>query len=100
MKLVDPHHLLMKIDLDRWRDITGASAQSDASTGMSEMVYLHPPVSPNARSDRKTPDVDDPSQQSEKMDETSSSPKDFLKGKILRLGDFIDTDAVRFHIQP
>lgn len=101
MKLTDPHNLLSKIDLDRWRDITGASAHSDALTPMSEMAYMHPPRSTNAGSNGKKPRVDDPSEQSREIHQTeSSSAKEVLKGKIQRLGDFIDTDAVRFHLQP
>lgn len=101
MKLTDPHNLLSKIDLGRWHDITGTSAHSDALTPVSEMPYMHPPCSTNAGSDGEKPRVDDPSKQSGEEHQTeSSSAKEVLKGKIQRLGDFIDTDAVRFYQQP
>ncbi|PWY90353.1 aconitase family protein [Aspergillus sclerotioniger CBS 115572] len=73
MKLRDPHEFLSAIDLERWHSLRGISV-SATEPAEDQLTY----VEPNG-SDATT---------------NTNSDTDILTGKVQRLGDFIDTDAL------
>ena len=94
MKITDPRDLLKQIDLDRVKTIQGLRQRVSAATlrSSSSLVYVEPasmedaPAKPSV-----TPRVDE-----QITVENSITPvvAALRRGRIQRLGDFIDTDAV------
>lgn len=100
MKLKDPHELLAAIDLDRWDFLRGASKNSGVGSAGNELKYVEPYGSVTV--DAKT--TQEQQQQTESL--TAAHPvnttslavgHEILSGKINRLGDYVDTDAVCIH---
>ncbi|KAJ5423117.1 hypothetical protein N7491_008333 [Penicillium cf. griseofulvum] len=91
MKLVDPSDLLAAIDLSQWDRLT-TSAYLDAPSSKSELAYVEPcdcgdyPRALTQRQQRK---------EKRRPGKHRDKHTKILQGKVQRLGDFIDTDAVR-----
>lgn len=90
MKITDPQKLLASIDLDRWQSLKGTRPLTVPSNGSP--VYVEPSGSQNLPSYSQNSICSNT--ESAHKDDIGSSGKDLLKGKVQRLGDFIDTDAV------
>lgn len=90
MRITDPQKLLDSIDLDRWQRLKGTKPLTMPSSGSPS--YVEPSGSSDSRSDGQNP-ISSSIESVEKGD-IGSAGKDMLKGKVQRLGDFIDTDAV------
>jgi hypothetical protein len=93
MKLVDPSDLLAAIDCSRW-DRLRMSTNLDAISFKTGLAYVEPCGCgdyPSAKSQRE--------QTKEQMRPVKNGDKQtkILQGKVQRLGDFIDTDAVRVY---
>lgn len=92
MKLKDPHEYLAAIDLERWHTLRGVSVSATDST-QEHISYMEP--SGSATAETKTVDSPDVKVTEADTSETAdSSSSDVMTGKVQRLGDFIDTDAV------
>jgi hypothetical protein len=104
MKVRDPHDLISEVDLERFNSLkelkTNTSLNDPESLTMS-LNYVEPngsgnPIS-NDSSSFQAPDVTDSPGINRNKPERPFNPAaedDVLKGKIQRLGDYIDTDAV------
>ncbi|KAL5365338.1 hypothetical protein BJX96DRAFT_181541 [Aspergillus floccosus] len=92
MKLRDPGALLDQIDLDRWHNLRGISAESPKRTDSYGPTY----VEPRSYSAREIQNKHPLRSQSEAQTVSSTGGKegDIMTGKVQRLGDFIDTDAL------
>ncbi|KAL2011398.1 hypothetical protein VTN00DRAFT_4116 [Thermoascus crustaceus] len=90
MKIIDPQKLLDSIDLDRWQRLKGTKPLTAPSNGSP--VYVEPSGSSDSPSDSQNP-ISSNTTIVEK-DDIGSAGRDMLKGKVQRLGDFIDTDAL------
>ncbi|GLA28555.1 hypothetical protein CBS147343_9208 [Aspergillus niger] len=92
MKLKDPHEYLAAIDLERWHTLRGVSVSATDST-QEHISYMEP--SGSATAEAKTVDSPDVKVTEANTPETAdSSSSDLMTGKVQRLGDFIDTDAL------
>ncbi|KAL2002036.1 hypothetical protein VTN02DRAFT_760 [Thermoascus thermophilus] len=90
MRITDPRKLLDSIDLDRWQRLKGTKPLTMPSNGSP--VYVEPSGSSDSQPDSQNP-IPSNATSVEKGD-VGSAGKDMLKGKVQRLGDFIDTDAL------
>lgn len=92
MKLRDPGVLLDQMDLERWHDLRGISAECAEGRHTDGPTYVEP--SSYSAVEMHNPAPSSSSSESQNM---VSMCKDgnVMTGKIQRLGDFIDTDAVR-----
>lgn len=85
MRLTDPLELLSGIDMTHWNIIRG-TAESPVRTSASFLTYVEP------SGYHVSPERCDSMNQSH---EVRTAPSlDTITGKVQRLGDFIDTDAV------
>jgi hypothetical protein len=96
MKVTNPKPFLDQLDMDRLKEILG--------NGLKELIITGPKyVEPNGRGSLKS--SDDALASESQSDKSSTNPagrpasqktetSDVILGKIQRLGDFIDTDAV------
>lgn len=84
--------LLDQIDLERWHDLRGISVECAEGRHTDGPTYVEP-SSYSAGEMRNTA----PSHSSSESQSLASAGEDgnVMTGKIHRLGDFIDTDAVR-----
>jgi hypothetical protein len=90
MQLRDPHELLNAIDKTRWNFFR--RLQSPKTSAPASLVYVEPHgLPPSPRGSNLS------CKHTESWTETDESVRDsdILVGKVQRLGDFIDTDAVR-----
>lgn len=105
MKIRDPHDLISRVDLDRFDSLKGMKASSGSNNTESSTMsvnYVEPsgpgkPI-PKVSSSYQAPNVtDSPESNINKPEKPDSivTGGNVLKGKIQRLGDYIDTDAVR-----
>lgn len=93
MKLVDPSDLLAAIDLSRWRQLTTASMHSDATSPKSDLIYVEPCGCDYHRAGAQTQkQIEKP-----RLDIHGRGQPKSLQGKVQRLGDFVNTDAVRVY---
>lgn len=93
MKLVDPSDLLAAIDLSRWRQLTTASTHSDATSPKSDLIYVEPCGCDYHRAGAQTQkQIEKP-----RLDIHGRGQTKSLQGKVQRLGDFVNTDAVRVY---
>lgn len=92
MKLKDPHEFLESIDLDRWHTLRGISVSAIDST-QDRISYVEPSGSATAETNNGGP-TDVKSSEVDTSETADSSSSDVMTGKVQRLGDFIDTDAV------
>ena len=91
MKITDPKSLLASIDPIRY---TGLSGQSQRPLGKSGPVYVEPgQVIKATKSDPQQTLIVPSLSRSHAV----ATTKDVIRGKIQRLGDFVDTDAVSMH---
>lgn len=93
MKFRDPHEFLNAIDLDRWHHLRGISSPTTQPTE-SHPAYVEPngsTVEENKGGKQARNKISE-SETSETLDTISTN--DVMSGKVQRLGDFIDTDAV------
>ncbi|KAL1866138.1 hypothetical protein Plec18167_009137 [Paecilomyces lecythidis] len=93
MRVQDPHKLLAAIDLDRWNRLRGISSSEILSSVSSGPTYVEPSGSATDRRwlNTQTPDLCITETIPERV---VSRDSDFITGKVQRLGDFIDTDAL------
>jgi hypothetical protein len=94
MTLTDPHPLLNAINLDRWNALRGSSTSLTALSSKSGLTYVEPSGSSLSHSREPKERPIESVQLTQASQNSSSSGDNVLKGKIQRLGDFIDTDAV------
>lgn len=92
MKLKDPHEFLATIDLERWHTLRGISV-SATDTTQDQISYMEPSSSATAETKNAGP-TDVKSSEVDTSETADSSSSDVMTGKVQRLGDFIDTDAV------
>jgi hypothetical protein len=93
MKLVDPSDLLAAIDLSRWRHLTTPSMHSDATSPKSDLIYVEPCGCDYHRAGAQTQkQIEKTRLEEDKRRQTKS-----ILGKVQRLGDFANTDAVRVY---
>ncbi|KAJ6146466.1 hypothetical protein N7497_008448 [Penicillium chrysogenum] len=93
MKLVDPSDLLAAMDLSRWRQLTTASTHSDATSPKSDLIYVEPCGCDYHRAGAQTQkQIEKP-----RLDIHGRGQTKSLQGKVQRLGDFVNTDAVRVY---
>jgi hypothetical protein len=94
MKITNPKPFLDELDLDRLGEMLGRS--SNWSTGKGPK-YVEPngtPISSNSNDKTQMSQQESQPNQPESYVDQSSGSADIIRGKIQRLGDFIDTDAV------
>lgn len=92
MKLKDPHEFLETIDLERWHTLRGFSV-SAADSAQNHISYVEPSGSATAEI-KNAGSTDVLSSEVDTSETADSSSSDVMTGKVQRLGDFIDTDAV------
>jgi hypothetical protein len=94
MKLTDPHFLLDAIDLKRWDSLRAISDSPAAK--QAGLVYVEPSGSPETSVDerKQVEKITSLSENEQTTKQGSTTGGNILKGKVNRLGDFIDTDAV------
>ncbi|PWY63672.1 aconitase iron-sulfur domain-containing protein [Aspergillus eucalypticola CBS 122712] len=92
MKLRDPHGFLATIDLERWHTLRGISV-SATDTTQDQISYMEPSSSATAETKNAGP-TDLESSEVDTSETADSSSSDVMTGKVQRLGDFIDTDAL------
>lgn len=91
MKFRDPHEFLNVIDLNRWNHLRGSSSATESTE--TNPIYVEPNGSTVTETiSSKQPNEISELESSETLD--TASTNDVMPGKIQRLGDFIDTDAV------
>lgn len=104
MKVRDPHDLISEVDLKRFnslKELKAISSLNDPESLTMSLNYVEPngsgnPIS-NEPSSFQAPDVAGSpgiNRNEPKKPFDSAAEDDVLKGKIQRLGDYIDTDAV------
>ena len=104
MKVRDPHDLISEVDLELFNSLKESKATSSLNDPESLTMSLNY-VEPNSRrnpisndpSSFQAPDVTDSpgiNRNKPRRSFDSAVGDDVLKGKIQRLGDYIDTDAV------
>ncbi|OJJ47108.1 hypothetical protein ASPZODRAFT_95818 [Penicilliopsis zonata CBS 506.65] len=97
MKLTDPHSLLRAIDLERWNSLRAAPISAKALNEGSGPVYVEPSGSPAVKPFTKgtASHIENLTVAESINTRTRTSAEEpFLKGRVNRLGDFIDTDAL------
>jgi hypothetical protein len=104
MKVRDPHDLISQVNLERFNSLKGikiSTTPNDSEILAMALNYVEPNDSGNsileASSWFEVPSVIvSPGIGLEKLEEpiSSATGENVLKGKIQRLGDYIDTDAV------
>lgn len=110
MKITDPQSLIDKIPSARWQALKSrGSIWRDGFDAASQPVYVHP--ADHSRPDKEGSDLEARLERALEEVETISAGKKMssiadgsvaeaakraISGKIQRLGDFVDTDAVRF----
>jgi aconitase A len=87
MKATDPTLLIKNIDLDRWANLRRHKSIEEK---MSTITYVEP--AGETEKAPKTPEAEANSKIEGKQSATTSSAD--IVGKVLRLGEMIDTDAV------
>ncbi|GLA95038.1 hypothetical protein AtubIFM57143_002033 [Aspergillus tubingensis] len=92
MKLKDPHEFLETIDLERWHTLRGFSMSAIDST-QDHISYMEPSGSATAEI-KNAGSTDVKSSEVDTSETADSSSSDVMTGKVQRLGDFIDTDAL------
>jgi hypothetical protein len=99
MRLKDPHELLASIDLDRWDSLRGVSKFLEAGNSENELKYVEPyghaTIESNISQKQKTENV--AAAEPTKINSLGVG-EETLSGKVNRLGDYIDTDAVCLHV--
>ena len=98
MKVTDPKPYLDAIDRVRLREILGQMSKD----GSSKVPIYVEPSSQTVEPQDETPKASIKSKNASSINtsKTESTSKDIKRGKIQVLGDFIDTDAVRFPSYP
>jgi 3-isopropylmalate dehydratase small subunit len=90
MKATDPTPFIEKIDMERWNQLRKSMPTEDATT--SELKYVEP--AGESEDSTESEEV----QESEVEEPTPAKPKsgtgDKITGKVQRLGEFVDTDAL------
>ncbi|KAF9893323.1 hypothetical protein FE257_011755 [Aspergillus nanangensis] len=89
MKVRDPHELLKNIDLDRWNQLRGVSSSPGVYSSPDSIAYVEPSSHPVELCNSREDDFKLPP--SSVISTANELP---MVGKIHRLGDFIDTDAL------
>lgn len=91
MKLCDPHDLLGAIDTRRWESLR----RSRAGSSVDSIVYVEPNGSDPQNLETTRSAESSQTVPAGGIAHNASFTTQTLTGKIQRLGDFIDTDAVR-----
>lgn len=99
MKVTNPKAFLDELDLDGLREILGRSSNGTTGNGPTYVEPNGNPVSSSSEDETRLSQehrqpTTEPNQPGSDVDKSSEST-DIIRGKIQRLGDFIDTDAVR-----
>lgn len=105
MKVKDPYDLISQVNIEQWNSLRGLKSSSLLDHRQpTPLMYLEPSgpfgSSPSA-TDMPTVQRDDSlTSPAPELKEVASSvlEEKIMKGKVQRLGDYIDTDAV-CHIQ-
>ncbi|CAI7604531.1 unnamed protein product [Penicillium discolor] len=94
MKLVDPSDLLAAIDLSQWGNLRTTHIQLDEAYPKSDVTYVE-----LCNCDDYGRAAAQRQNQTEKRQLGTDGGRNtkVLQGKVQRLGDFVDTDAVRFY---
>lgn len=88
MKATDPTLFIEKIDIERWNQLRRHKAIDD--TPNAEIIYVEPAGDSEEAVEAHTQEA--AVQKVVTMSEKSTAP--IIVGKVQRLGDMIDTDAV------
>lgn len=89
MKVMDPQSFIDSIDLERWNSLR--RGQIVAPSKIEGLAYVEPSGSGDAE-DKEHNTVGN--EAAAGNNDSISSDKDIITGKVQRLEDFIDTDAV------
>jgi hypothetical protein len=99
MRLKDPHELLASIDLDRWDSLRGVSKFWEAGSPENKLKYVEPHGSATIESNVSQEQQPENVATAEPTKSNSLSVgEEILSGKVNRLGEYIDTDAVCLHV--
>ncbi|KAJ5102439.1 aconitase family protein [Penicillium alfredii] len=93
MRLTDPHNLIDGIDRDYWDGLRGAHRTTVHIHAAKGLAYVEPTASLNPNPSRNIKDEREVQENGLTKQKASNSP-DQLSGKVQRLEDFIDTDAL------
>ena len=94
MQITDPQPLLNVLDQERLRTYLGFTPfMEDVSASVGSIKYVEP-GGKDAETRSLTEKETDSGGHSAKMDAPEEMSYHRIEGKVLRLGDFIDTDAV------
>lgn len=91
MKLVDPSDLIASIDLSQWERLRTTRIHLNTTNSKSDLAYVEPCGS------RGYPSATTQTQkhiENMRLDKDGERQVKSLQGKVQKLGDFIDTDAV------
>ncbi|KAH8691621.1 aconitase family protein [Talaromyces proteolyticus] len=94
MKVKDPHELLATIDLDRWDSLRGVSKAPTAESPPTNILYVEPYGTSYAGTEPAEQEVEATSTEEAVNSKDTSASEEILTGKVQRLGDYIDTDAL------
>lgn len=93
MKITNPNEYLKNMDIQRMKELLAKSERSE-DKGETNIKYVEPaeaqPEPLSAQPSAAETRIQSPNSQ--------STPTQEIVGKIQRLGDFVDTDAVSKHI--
>lgn len=95
MKLTDPHKLLEALDMNRWKHLRRATSHSNEAYTNDCITYVEPTGGFGPASEmRKNMQTGEDTGENWKPGQKDINNLRPLAGKIQRLGDFINTDAV------
>ncbi|KKA19926.1 hypothetical protein T310_6086 [Rasamsonia emersonii CBS 393.64] len=100
MKITDPQPLIDGVDIELWNRLKSFSTRPAAVTEKNDStngpVYVEPSGSPDESAPASTSFVPVSADNNSNVPEvpTTSTTSNIIKGKVQRLGDFIDTDAL------
>jgi hypothetical protein len=89
MKITNPHEYLKSIDIQRLRQLL---SKSDSAEEKPNIIYVEP-AEVQAEQVEEPPSANNSAMG---IPDAQASVNEEISGKIQRLGDFVDTDAVRY----
>lgn len=104
MEITNPQYLIDQIPLSRWEALKGrGSIRSDTAHATAPPNYVHP-AEPGQASEYDKGTQEKANGAGAETERTTSAKEsqplkkseNFIHGKIQKLGDFVDTDAVSF----
>lgn len=96
MRIADPQPFIDAIDTMRWDSLKGRGSLRQVQGVEPRFIDPAPPIAQEASmdNDQSTTEADKISETPGRHDETGAEQDQVIRGRIQRLGDFVDTDAV------